>query len=714
MGRFFEKTIASDRVATLWFDYPGEKVNKISPAVLDELESMLRELAIENPKALVIRSKKADIFIAGADLKIFQEAFNDQSIAENLIVRGHAVFGQMESLPFPTIAVIDGVCLGGGTEFILSCTYRVATDNPKVQIGLPEVNLGIFPGWGGTVRLPRLIGLEQGVTMIVTGKAVDAKKAYKLKLVDALLSKEFIEEGLKTFVDRILSKKGALDIIKRRKDSSFKSMLLEKNPLGRALLFRNVRKAILEKTKGFYPSPLIAADLIDRNASKSKDDALKEEVKTFKNALSDNRDIAKNLIDIFFVQEEIKKNPGIKERSPGKTIKNAGLIGAGTMGGGIAFILSQKDIPVRFKEIDAAAVGRGYGHIWQLYQKEIKRKRLIKEIAIRKFHLVSGTVDYTGFKRMDIVIEAALEIVDIKRKIYKELEEVIRPDAIIATNTSTITIKSLCEGMRFPERLVGMHFFNPPEKMPLVEIIQGEKTALEVVETAVLLCKKLGKTALVVKDCPGFLVNRIFAASANQAAAMLEEGVSLSEIELEILKFGMPMGPFTLADEVGNDVAYKAFDVIEKGYGERMKQPHMAKWMDVNKLYGKKSGEGYFVYDHGNKVGENPKVIAFLGSKKKIPRENEIRDRFVLAMINEAARCLEEGIVPSPQHIDMALLYGMGFPAFRGGLLKYADSIGSEKIVDDLKELEREFGASFTPCELLKDMAASGKTFYTR
>lgn len=714
MGRFFERTDDTGKITTFWFDYPGEKVNKISPDVLDELEAMLKELALENPKALLIRSRKEDIFIAGADLKTFQEAFHNIQLAEKLIDKGHAVFRYMESLPFPTIAVIDGVCLGGGTEFILSCTYRVATDNPKVQIGLPEVNLGIFPGWGGTQRLPRLIGLEQGVMMIVTGKPVDSKKALKLHLVDKVVSKEFLEDALHAFVDKILSKNGAEEVLSYRRTVSFRNFLLEKNPLGRSFLFNRFKKGIDEKTKGFYPAPLIAADLIERTASMSKDEGLNEEVKTFKTLLHSHTEIPKNLIDLFFIQEEIKKNPGLTSKAAPMPIKKAGLIGAGTMGGGIAFILSQKDIPVRFKEINQEALGKGYGHVFSLYQKEIKRKKIPKEIADRKFQLVSGTLNYDGFKQADIVLEAALENIDVKKQVYKELEEIIRDDALIATNTSTITIKNLSEGMKHPERLIGMHFFNPPEKMPLVEIIQGEKTSPVAVETAAALCKKLGKMGLVVKDCPGFLVNRIFAAGANEAGYLLEEGVPMHDIESEIVSFGMPMGPFTLADEVGNDVAYKAFTVIENAYPPRMKQPIITKLMDENKLWGKKSGQGYFLYDNGTKKRENPKIALLLkGAKsRRSPKEGEIKERFLLSMINEAARCLEEKIVPSPKHIDIALLYGMGFPAFRGGLLKYADTIGAKKIVERLKSYESEFGVRFNPCALLTEMAESGKTFY--
>lgn len=715
MGKYFEKSVKGE-VATLWFDYPGEKVNKISPEVLDELDNFIEEASKDKLKALVIRSKKEDIFIAGADLKTFEAAFGKMEIAENLIERGHAVFNKMEALPFPTIAVIDGVTLGGGTELALACTFRVATDNPKVQIGLPEVNLGIFPGWGGTQRLPRIIGLEQGVMMIITGRSVDAKKAFKLKLVDSLVPREFLDDSLNQFIEKVSTKKGKEEVLSKRTPTTLRSILLEKNPFGRVFFFDRAKKGVMEKTKGFYPAPLIALDLMKRTATMPLKSGLQEEIRTFKASLNDNQLIAKNLIDIFFAQEEIKKNAGAYEKVEPMAIKRAGLIGAGTMGAGIAYVISKKDIPVRFREINLEAMGKGYAHVSQLIHKEVKKKKLTKDLGLRQFHLVSGGLDLSGFNQVDIVIEAALENMDIKKKIYAELESVLRPDAIIATNTSTLMIDKLAEGMRHPERLIGMHFFNPPEKMPLVEIIKGEKTAAVVVSTAVEFCKKLGKTPLVVKDCPGFLVNRIFAAAANEAGWLLQEGVPMKEIEEVILSFGMPMGPFTLADEVGNDIAYKAFHVIEKAYGERMKQPQLSQLMDENKLLGKKTGEGYYLWVNGAEKKENPKVQELLvkaAGKKRESGKKEIEERFVLAMVNEAARCLEEGIVPTSKHLDMALLYGIGFPPFRGGLLKYADTIGSKEIVDKLRRYEIDLGPRFQPSLLMREMAKSGKGFYT-
>lgn len=715
MGKFFEKSVAGD-VATLFFDYPGEKVNKISPEVLDELDSILEGCSKENLKALVIRSKKEDIFIAGADLKTFEAAFDKMEIAENLIEKGHSVFNRLEALPFPSIAVIDGVCLGGGTELALACSFRIATDNPKVQIGLPEVNLGIFPGWGGTQRLPRLIGLEQGVMMIITGRPVDGKKAFKLKLIDQLAPKEFLEDTLKAFIGKVSSKKGQGEILSKRANHSFRSLLIEKNPFGRVFLFDRAKKGIMEKTKGFYPAPLIALDLIKKTSSLPLKKGLQEEIAAFRASLHDNQLIAKNLIDIFFAQEEIKKNAGAYEKVDPMPVKRAGLIGAGTMGAGIAYVISKKEIPVRFREISLEAMAKGYAHVSQLIYKEVKKKKLTREQGLRQQHLVSGGLDLSGFNQVDIVIEAALENIDVKKKIYQELESVLRPDAIIATNTSTLMIDKLAEGMLHPERLIGMHFFNPPEKMPLVEIIKGEKTAPRVVSTAVEFCKKLGKTALVVKDCPGFLVNRIFAAAANEAGWLLQEGVPMKLIEETILSFGMPMGPFTLADEVGNDIAYKAFQVIEKAYGDRMKQPKLSQLMDENKLLGKKSGEGYFLWVNGKEKKENPKVqelIVKVAAPKREATKKEIEERFVLSMINEASRCLEEGIVPSSKHLDMALLYGIGFPPFRGGLLKYADTIGSKEIADKLRRFEVDLGPRFSPSPLIREMAKSGRKFYS-
>lgn len=715
MTSAFNLSVNDQGIATLVFDLPNEKVNKFSIPVLNELEAILSDLAKNSKvKALVIRSAKPDIFIAGADLKTFEDAFLDPPLVEKIIRRGHEVFDRLTELPFPTIAVIDGVCLGGGTEFALACKYRLVTDNPKTQIGLPEVTLGIMPGWGGTQRLPRLIGLQEALNMILTGKSVDGKKAYKIKLADAISHPEFVDAKLAEFLEECTTREGQLAIYKRRRLHGIRHALMEANPIGRALLFHLARKSVLSKTKGHYPAPLVALNVLKETATMNLKDGLNYEIEAFAKAVPNKFQKAINLIKLFFANEALKKNPGLPEGVKAKEVKSGAVIGAGTMGAGIAWLFSNADIPVRFKDINWKVVAKGYESAYGIYKKLLKIRKIKPYEVARKFQLLSGTVDYSGFSRADIVIEAATENLDLKHKIFAELEEVVRPDAIIASNTSSLPISEMSKHLKHPERFLGMHFFNPPNRMPLVEIIAGEKTSPEALATAVELCKRFKKVPLIVRDCPGFLVNRIFAAAANESSWMLQEGVEMERLDRIVTDFGMPMGPCALSDEVGNDVAYKVFHTFEDSYGPRMRSPQIVKAMFDAGLYGKKTSKGYYIYD-GKVSKENIEVKALL---KRIdgPRINntdqEILDRFILGMVNEAARCLEEGIVSDPMYVDMALLYGMGFPPFRTGLLHYADKQGIPKIVETLKEFSKRYGERFTPCDKLVDMARNNESFY--
>jgi 3-hydroxyacyl-CoA dehydrogenase / enoyl-CoA hydratase / 3-hydroxybutyryl-CoA epimerase len=715
MSTSFHLEIDQRGIANLTFDLPGEKVNTISIERLEELNDILEKLSHDSSvKALVIRSAKPGIFIAGADLKSFDAIFDDPSIAERVIMRGHEVLNKLSDMPFPTVALIDGVCLGGGLELALACNYRVVTDHPKTSLGLPEVTLGIMPGWGGTQRLPRLIGLEQGIKMILTGKPVNGKKAFKLKLADAIIAHEFVDDRLPEFLDKVISSRGQEEIMNRRKLGGFHYLLMERNPLGRAVLFHFARKNVLSKTKGLYPSPIVALDTIEKTHRKSLEDGLECEIDEFLDAIPNKFQNAINLIKLFFANEELKKDPGLHSDVKPKKVRYGGVIGAGTMGAGIAWLFSYRDIPVRFKDISWEAVGKGYSAAYSIYKKMLKIRKVKPYQIQRKFQMLSGTVDYSGFQRSDIVIEAATENLDLKHKIFEDLENNLSKDAVIASNTSSLSIAEMSQHMKHPERFLGMHFFNPPNRMPLVEIVAGEKTSPEAIATAVELCKRFKKIPLIVKDCPGFLVNRIFVMAANEASWMLQEGVEMDRLEHVITKFGMPMGPCTLADEVGIDVGHKVFSVFFEAYGDRMEPPQINRAMYEAGFYGKKSGKGYFLYN-GKKKGPNPEVQNLLDkihTPKVTMSDEEIIDRFVLGMINEGARCLEEGIVDSPLYVDMGLIYGIGFPPFRAGLLHYADSMGIQNVVQKLNKLADRYGARFAPCDYIKELASSQGTFY--
>lgn len=717
MSKAFQLEVNSEGVATLFFDLPGEKINKLSLEVLDELEQVLDQAAgNSNIQVLVVKSLKPGIFIAGADLKSFDKIFEDPSLADRVIVRGHEVFNRLSDLPFPTVALIEGVCLGGGLEFALACNYRVVTDNPSTSLGLPEVTLGIMPGWGGTQRLPRLVGLQEGLTMILTGKAVNAKKAFKIHLADAIFASEFVKEKLPEFLSMCQTRKGREAIEKRRELKGFHHLLMEQNPLGRAVLFHFAKKNVLAKTKGLYPSPLIALETIKNSCTKRVKEGLEYEIDAFLEAIPNGFYQAPNIIKVFFANEELKKDPGLHTSLKVKPINYGGVIGAGTMGAGIAWLFSYRDIPVRFKDISWEAVGKGYESARAIYKKLLKMRKVKPHQVERKFQLLSGTTDYSGFSRADIVIEAATENLELKHQIFADLEKVLRPDAIIASNTSSLSIAEMSQHMQHKERFLGMHFFNPPNRMPLVEIVAGENTSKEALVQAVDLCKRFKKVPIIVKDCPGFLVNRIFVMGANEACWMLQEGVEIERLEKVLTKFGMPMGPCTLADEVGIDVGYKVFGTFYEAYGERMRSPDLVKAMFDAGFYGKKTGTGYFIYK-GKKREKNPevqKLLESINTPKVIMSDEEIIDRFLFSMINEGARCLEEGVVDNPLYVDMALIYGIGFPPFLAGLLHYADDVGLSTVLSKLELLERRYGKRFTPCASIKKLAKTDGKFYAK
>lgn len=715
----FRYTVDSEGIARVVMDLPGEKVNTLSVPVLQELEGIVDAAAQDKKiKALAISSGKEDTFIAGADLHSFEPIFQDPSSANEMLLTGHRVFDKLARLPFPTIALINGTCLGGGTELALSCTYRLASDNSKTVIGLPEVTLGIFPGWGGTQRLPRLIGLMEGLPFILGGKPVKANKAFKMKLVDALAATEFFEKRANEFIRYCLSPEGKKQIAERRKLHGLSHALLENNFIGRALIYRKAEKDILKRTKGHYPAPLLALQVIKDTYTLPLQQGLRKEIDVFQKNLKTGFSNSRNLIALFFIQEALKKDPGVEGDIKPLKVNAAGVIGAGTMGSLIAWMFSFKDIPVRMKDIDWNALGKGFGNAFGVYKKLIKDRKLKPSEASLKFHGLSGTVDYSGFKNLDLIIEAAVENLELKHKILKELEQAVRDDAIIASNTSSLTIAEMGAVMAHPERFVGMHFFNPADRMPLVEVVASDKTSPKAVATAVEVCRKLGKTPIVVRDCPGFLVNRIFVPGANEILRMYQEGADWDRLEKMMLDFGMPMSPFVLADEVGNDVSYKVSKVFEKAYGPRMAPPALSAAMFENQLFGKKNGQGFFLYD-GDKRKPNPKAIQLRNELlKSNPHQKpfvveDMRDRPFLIMINEAARCLEEQIVANPGYLDMALIMGIGFPPFRGGLLRYADSLGIDYIVNHLKRFAGQYGERFAPCKLLLDMQKKHTTFFS-
>ena len=720
MPKSLTLSIDNQGIANLVFDLENEKVNKLSQAVLLELEAILEE--IKNNKKLnllLISSNKKDIFIAGADINEIS-GIKSESDAYKKVSQGQEILGKIADLPIPTVALINGACLGGGLELALACNYRIAVDNKKTALGLPEVNLGIIPGFGGTQRLPRLIGLQESFKIILSGKPVNYKKAFKIGLVDKIIREEFLDQDLNDFITKILAEKGENPVLCRKCLIAKKRFIQEVILAGKYLIYYFVKKNLIAKTKGKYPAPLAAFEVIKRTYHDSDYQAgLKIEAEEFSKLASGQ--IAKNLIEIFFINEEIKKDSGASDLSEAKEIKQVGLLGAGIMGGGIAWLFSNFDILVRMKDISQSGIALGFGQVLKIY-KQLKKIGKYKDNQISvKMDEISSTTDYSGFSNVDFVVEAIIEDIEIKKKSFLELEKHIQKDAIIASNTSSLSISDMASDLQYPERFAGMHFFNPVNKMPLVEVIRGEKTSDATIATIVQLSKKLNKTPIVVKDVSGFLVNRILLPYINEAGFLLQEGADIKNIDNLIEDFGMPMGPFILADTVGIDVGYKVAKSLYHNYGERMVVCELLTEMAKDKnLLGKKSQQGFYKYSKdGKKLSTNPAINKILNiikqndhPHKSYIRNNDIVDRCILIMINEAAKCLEENVVKNHRYLDMAMIMGTGFPAFRGGLLRYADEIGVGVVVARLNEFNKECGDRFKPADLLLKMDSEGQNFY--
>src|SRR6202171_1883789 len=545
----FDLQLEDDGLAILTFDLPGEKVNKFSRAVIRELGEVLLHVSREpRIRALLVRSGKPGVFIAGADIQEFVST--SPSEAGEAVRAVQALFEQLAHLPYRTVAAIDGACLGGGTELALACDYRLMSDAKKSQIGLPEVRLGIFPAWGGCTRLPRVVGLQKALDLILTGKTLDARRAKKIGLVDAAVPAPIFEATARSFVRAQMGKEKPRE---RRGERGLAELALEGNPLGRKLLFAKARQAVLKETGGRYPAPLEALAVIEEGFGKPVADGLEIEARRIGNVFGGT--VQRNLLGLFFLTEEVKKETGVSDPAiKPREVTRVGVLGAGLMGGGIAQLAADKGLPARMKDIEAAALAHGYAAAAAVWREKARRRRLSPREMAAKMAPLSGTLDYAGFARCEVTIEAVVERLGVKRSVLKEWEAVVGDIPIFASNTSTLPISEIAAGARVPSRVVGMHFFNPVHRMPLVEVIRGRETSEETVATVFALAKTLGKTPVVVKDSPGFLVNRILAPSLSDAVRLVKDGCAIEEVDRVLTDFGMPVGPLALLDDIGLDV----------------------------------------------------------------------------------------------------------------------------------------------------------------
>jgi 3-hydroxyacyl-CoA dehydrogenase / enoyl-CoA hydratase / 3-hydroxybutyryl-CoA epimerase len=710
--RYFQVEIA-DGVATLLVDDPGEKVNTIHPALMEELVALLDRLEKDEAvRAIVLASGKADGFVAGAKIELLQSV-SDAAGAEKLARGGQAVFDRVERFPKPVVVAIHGACLGGGLEWALACHYRVASDHPKTSLGLVEVQLGLIPGGGGTQRLPRLVGIQAALELILAGKTVKARKALKLGLVD-----EAVPPTLLLAVARDRARGLASGELRReagpRKAGPVQQvtrLALEENFLGREVLFRQARKAVLARTKGHYPAPLRAIDAIEAGYQKGLAKGFEREAELFGQlAVSE---VARRLMEIFFATTALRKDPGVDDPAvKPRQVERVGVLGGGLMGSGIAYVTVNAGLPVRIRERDDAAVAKALQSVRAVLDERVKRRSIDKLERAEKLRLLTATTDWSGFEKVDLLVEAVFEDLGLKQQMVKAFEAV-NPTGIFASNTSSIPIGKIAEASAHPETVLGMHYFSPVHKMPLLEVIVTPRTAPEATATAVAIGKKQGKTVIVVGDGPGFYTSRILAPYMNEAAELLVEGASIEDLDRALVAFGFPVGPITLLDEVGIDVGDKVGKILHEAFGARMAPPKALHDVVAAGRLGRKNGKGFYTYG-GKKKEVDASVYDLLpgGRTRKPFSREEIQERVVLQMVNEAILCLGEGILRSARDGDIGAVFGLGFPPFRGGPFRWADMVGTKALLDQLERLRARHGDRFAPAPMLVERGGSNRPFH--
>ncbi|MEK6805494.1 MAG: fatty acid oxidation complex subunit alpha FadB [Pseudomonadota bacterium] len=713
-GQSIRVTRLAGDIAELCFDRKEDAINKFDARTVQELKDVGELLGKDGKlKGLMVTSAK-DVFIVGADITEFGKNFTstEEEIA-GWSYEANKVFSAIEDLPFPSVTAINGIALGGGFEMCLSTDYRVMS--AKAQIGFPEVKLGIFPGFGGTVRAPRLMGADNAIEMIAGGDPVKPEAALKTHAVDAVVAPEKLRDAAMKMLS--LAIEGKADWKARRAQ---KTGPLKLSPQESMMVFETAKGFIAGKAGKNYPAPVEAVKTIQKAAGKSRDEALKLEGIGFAKVAKTS--VADALIGLFLNDQFLKK----KAKAAGKIakpVKQAAVLGAGIMGGGIAYQSASRGTPIIMKDIADAQLALGMSEANKLLSKQVERRKLTPEKAGNVLSMIRPTLNYGDFQNVDVIVEAVVENPKVKKAVLAEIEGLVKPGTIIASNTSSISIDELATAMKHPEHFLGMHFFNPVHKMPLVEVIYGAKTSKEAIATIVAYASGMGKTAIVVKNCPGFLVNRILFPYFGGWTALLHDGADFVKVDKVMETFGWPMGPAYLQDVVGIDTSHHVGDVLAEGYPDRMGKTYKTP-MDVmyeNKRYGQKNGIGFYKYSTDPKGKPKKDVAADSHDLIKSVQPNgqkdftdeEIIDRHMIPMIIETVRCLDDGIVESPAEADMGLIMGVGFPPFRGGALKYCDSLGMKTVLEKCAKYAH-LGKLYEPTASMKKMAADGKTYYTK
>ncbi len=697
--------------AELVFDLEGESVNKFNRLTLDELRQAVDALKAERAlKGLLLTSGK-EAFIVGADITEFLGMFElpDEALkASNM--RVNAIFNDLEDLHLPTVAAINGMALGGGFEVCLACDFRVMSS--AARVGLPETKLGIYPGWGGTVRLPRLIGVDNAVEWIAAGKEQRPEDAMRVRAVDVVVGPERLREAALDLLMRASS--GELNYRSRRQQKQGKLSL---SPIEQMMAFESCKAVVAGQAGPHYPAPLEAVKTMQKAANFGRDQALEVEADGFVKLAK--TPVAQNLVGLFLNDQVLKRKAKAQEKAA-REVKLAAVLGAGIMGGGIAYQSASRGTPILMKDIREEALQLGLSEAAKLLEKRIEKGRMNTAEMARALSSIRPTLSYGDFAGADLVVEAVVENPKVKQAVLADVEGAVREDAILTSNTSTISISLLARALKRPQNFCGLHFFNPVHMMPLVEVIRGEQSGEAAIATAVAYARQLGKSPIVVNDCPGFLVNRVLFPYFGGFVRLLAAGVDFRRVDKLMERFGWPMGPAYLLDVVGIDTAHHAREVMAEGYPERMKEAGPSA---IDALYqagrlGQKTGSGFYAYEVDKRgkpkkldAPEADALIAPLVSERRELSDEDIINLMMLPLCLETVRCLEDGIVASPAEADMGLIYGIGFPPFRGGALRYIDAIGCAEFVA-LAERYADFGPLYRPTDKLREMAASGARFY--
>lgn len=712
-GNAITVQLLSDGIAELRFDLQGESVNKFNQVTLEDLKAATDAIKTNSEvKGLIVTSGKP-VFIVGADITEFGSYFSAgaEVIAEKTLV-AHNIFNAFEDLDIPKVVAINGIALGGGFEICLACDYRVMST--AAQVGLPEVKLGIFPGYGGTVRLTRVIGIDNALEWIAAGAQQKPDAALKVGAVDAVVAPEKLQDAAIDLVKKALA--GELDWKAKRQE---KLVPVKLSPIEQMMAFNSAKGVVLAKANpAQYPAPKLAIDSIQISATQNRDDAVKTEAKFFGQAAATPQ--AEALIGLF-LNDQLVKKVSKKHEKGAHPVNQAAVLGAGIMGGGIAYQAASKGTPIIMKDIGNPQLALGLKEANTLLTKQVERKKLTPAKAGETLARIRASLSYDEFKEVDIVIEAVTENPKVKEIVLADTEKYVRENTIIASNTSTISITRLAKALQRPENFVGMHFFNPVHMMPLVEVIRGEKTSDEAIATTVVLAQKMGKTPIVVNDCPGFLVNRVLFPYFGAFDLLLKDGADFQQIDKVMEKFGWPMGPAYLIDVVGIDTGVHGAEVMAEGFPDRMKPDYKGsiEVMYENKRLGQKNDVGFYKYELDRK-GKKAKTVdptayelvaTVATSDKREFDAQEIIDRMMLALGNETVRCLEDNIVATAAEADMAMIMGIGFPPFRGGPCRYIDQTGVAEYVA-LCDKYAHLGKAYEAPQLLRDMAANNKKFY--